>query len=93
MHIVKTQKTGNSVTITLPKELEIPAGQDYSVYKTSDGTLLLSPNKDNLLEAATDNLVQETLIRELSDTIEQNLQEMKAGQYYTINELEAQLFD
>lgn len=93
MTIVKTRKVGNSVTITIPKEFDVPTGQEYKVYKTSDGTLLLSPSQDNLLEGATDKLVQDTLIKKLSETIDRNLQEMKAGNYYTLNELETQLFD
>ena len=40
MTVVKTRQIGNSLSITIPKEFEIPQGQEYNVYKGSDGTLI-----------------------------------------------------
>ena len=58
MTVVKTRQIGNSLSITIPKEFEIPQGQEYNVYKGSDGTLIFSPSKENLLEEATDELIR-----------------------------------
>ena len=33
MNTVKTRKVGNSVTVTIPKTLNVPEGQEMFVYK------------------------------------------------------------
>lgn len=91
MPIVKARKIGNSLTITIPKEFDIPQGQEYMVFKGSDGALLFSPNTENLLEEATDDLIREKLIDELGATIDHNLSELEAGHFVTIEEMEAEL--
>lgn len=91
MNLVKTRRVGNSTTITIPKEFDIPTGTEYSVYKGSDGTLLLSPSKENLLEEATDLLIRERLINELGETIDRNLAELEAGKGIDIKEARRKL--
>ena len=91
MPIVKARKIGNSLTITIPKEFDIPQGQEYTVYKATDGSLLFSPSGEYLLEKATDDLIREKLIDELGTTIDNNLAELEAGNFVTIDEMEAEL--
>ena len=91
MTVVKTRQIGNSLSITIPKEFEIPQGQEYNVYKGSDGTLIFSPSKENLLEEATDELIREKMIDELGAIIDRNMAEIEAGNYVTIEEMEEEL--
>ncbi|HEP6064804.1 type II toxin-antitoxin system PemI/MazE family antitoxin [Streptococcus pyogenes] len=91
MTVVKTRQIGNSLSITIPKEFEIPQGQEYNVYKGRDGTLIFSPSKENLLEEATDELIREKMIDELGAIIDRNMAEIEAGNYVTIEEMEAEL--
>lgn len=93
MNYIKTRKVGNSVTITLPKELNVAVGEEYSVYKGKDGTILLSPGKKYLLSDATDEMIREKLLDELGRQIDENYLEMKNGNYYTLDELEEKLFE
>ncbi|WP_431830975.1 type II toxin-antitoxin system PemI/MazE family antitoxin [Enterococcus cecorum] len=93
MNYIKTRKVGNSVTITLPKELNVTVGEEYSVYKGKDGTILLSPGKKDLLSDATDEMIREKLLDELGRQIDENYLEMKNGNYYTLDELEEKLFE
>lgn len=92
MNIVKTRQVGNSITITIPKELEIPTGKEYTIYKGSDGTILLSPGKENLLEKETDSLIREKLIDDLGEIINRNLADLEAGKGMTVEEMEEKLF-
>ena len=92
MNYIKTRKVGNSVTITLPKELNVTVGEEYSVYKGKDGTILLSPGKKDLLSDATDEMIREKILDELGRQIDENYLEMKNGNYYTLDELEQALF-
>lgn len=43
MNTVKTRKVGNSLIITIPKELKIPAGQEFTVYKGIDNAVVFAP--------------------------------------------------
>lgn len=43
MNTVKTRKVGNSVTVTIPKTLNIPEGQEMIVYKGADDIIVLAP--------------------------------------------------
>ncbi len=91
MTVVKARKVGNSITITIPKELDIKTGQEFKVLKGNDGTLLFSPNDEKLLEKATDDLIREKLIDELGQTIDDNLEQIKAGKFVSVEEMEADL--
>lgn len=91
MALVKARQVGNSLSITIPKEFEIPQGQEYNVYKGSDGTLIFTPNKEDLLEEATDDLIREKMIDELGAIIDKNLAEVEAGNFVTIEDMEVEL--
>lgn len=43
MNTVKTRKVGNSVTVTIPKTLNVPEGQEMFVYKGVDNVIVLAP--------------------------------------------------
>lgn len=92
MTIVKTRQVGNSISITIPKELGIETGQEYNVFKGSDGTLLFSPNTDDIFNKTTDDVIREKLIAELGKTIDRNLAAIEAGHYKTLGEIEERLF-
>lgn len=54
MNTVKTRKVGNSVTITIPKELGIPTGQEFLVQKGRDNVIMLVPKIPNPFNGKTD---------------------------------------
>ena len=43
MNTVKTRKVGNSLTVTIPKELDVPEAQEIVVYKGADNVIVLAP--------------------------------------------------
>lgn len=43
----KTRKVGNSVAITLPKQLEVEVNMSYIIDQTEDGTIVLVPEIAN----------------------------------------------
>jgi len=49
METVKTRKVGNSVTITIPRELDISIGKEYCVYKGVDDIIVFAPKIENPL--------------------------------------------
>jgi len=57
MKTVKTIKQGNSVTIPVPKSLNIPPGKEFIVVKEDDGAFMYLPKEENIFkEAYKDNL-------------------------------------
>lgn len=55
MTIVKTRKVGNSITVTLPKPLNVSEGQEMFVYKGIDDVIVLAPKIPDPFQL-TDNL-------------------------------------
>jgi len=49
METVITRKVGNSVTVTIPKELNISIGREYHVYKGADDVIVFAPRIKNPL--------------------------------------------
>ncbi|HFU4460266.1 TPA: AbrB family transcriptional regulator [Streptococcus suis] len=47
MNTVKTRKVGNSLTITIPKELNVAEGKEFIVYKGIDDVIVLAPKIPN----------------------------------------------
>ncbi|ATZ03686.1 type II toxin-antitoxin system PemI/MazE family antitoxin [Streptococcus suis] len=47
MNTVKTRKVGNSLAITIPKELNIDEGKEFIVYKGIDDVIVLAPKIPN----------------------------------------------
>ena len=43
MNTVKTRKVGNSLTVTIPKNLGMTEGQEMVVYKGADNVIVLAP--------------------------------------------------
>ena len=43
METVMTRKVGNSVTVTIPKGLNISIGMEYHVYKGADDVIVFAP--------------------------------------------------
>ena len=49
METVKTRKVGNSISVTIPRELNISVGKEYCVYKGIDDIIVLAPKVKNPL--------------------------------------------
>lgn len=47
MNLVKTRKVGNSVTVTLPKDLGIDIGQEFLIEKGRNDIIMLVPKIAN----------------------------------------------
>ncbi|HHF7019264.1 type II toxin-antitoxin system PemI/MazE family antitoxin [Streptococcus mutans] len=47
MTTVKARKVGNSMTVTIPKSLNIEEGTEFSVYKGIDDVIVLAPKLKN----------------------------------------------
>lgn len=47
---VKARKVGNSITLTIPKEIEIDDGTEFTVEQRSDGALIYVPKHRNPFE-------------------------------------------
>ena len=43
MATVKARKVGNSMTVTIPKDLKVKEGTEFSVYRGVDGVIVLAP--------------------------------------------------
>jgi len=55
MKTVKTRKQGNSVTITVPKSLDIQPGKEFIVVKGKDGAFAYLPKEENVFKEAYKN--------------------------------------
>lgn len=55
--IVKTRKQGNSLMITIPKELNVPQGKLYEVKQTPQGELIFTPQEDTTVKYSPDHEV------------------------------------
>ena len=54
MNTVKTRKVGNSLTVTIPKNLGMTEGQEMVVYKGIDGVIVLAPKMKDPFDGITD---------------------------------------
>ena len=45
--VVKTRKQGNSITITIPSEFNIPSGVKYEVKLLPSGEIIFTPEESN----------------------------------------------
>ena len=54
MSTVKATKVGNSITITLPKELGVKIGEEFTVKKGRNLTIMLVPQMTNPFDSISD---------------------------------------
>lgn len=54
MNTVKTRKVGNSLTVTIPKNLGMTEGQEMVVYKGIDGVIVLAPKLKDPFDGIAD---------------------------------------
>ncbi|EMC43328.1 type II toxin-antitoxin system PemI/MazE family antitoxin [Streptococcus mutans] len=54
MTTVKARKVGNSMTVTIPKSLNIEEGTEFSVYKGIDDVIVLAPKLENPFKEKVD---------------------------------------
>lgn len=54
MNLVKTRKVGNSVTVTLPKDLGITTGQEFLIEKGRNDVIILVPKIANPFNGSED---------------------------------------
>ncbi|EJN93601.1 type II toxin-antitoxin system PemI/MazE family antitoxin [Streptococcus ratti] len=54
MATVKARKVGNSMTVTIPKDLKVKEGTEFSVYRGVDGVIVLAPKLANPFDGKTD---------------------------------------
>jgi len=59
MNTVKTRKVGNSLTVTIPKNLGMTEGQEMVVYKGIDGKMGVSEISDGKTTVINDALYEE----------------------------------
>lgn len=51
--VVKTRKQGNSISITIPSEFNIPSGVSYKVRLSTSGELIFTPEDTQTVEFAS----------------------------------------
>lgn len=51
--VVKTRKQGNSISITIPSEFNIPSGVSYEARLSARGELIFTPKHVQTIEFAT----------------------------------------
>lgn len=54
MSTVKATKVGNSITITLPKELGVDIGEEFTLKKGRNGAIMLVPKMTNPFDGISD---------------------------------------
>lgn len=54
MTTVKTRKVGNSVTVTIPKNLGIPIGKEFIIQKGRNNVIMLVPKIPNPFDGKLD---------------------------------------
>ena len=54
MTTVKTRKVGNSITVTIPKALNVPEGQEMFIYKGVDNVIVLAAKIPDPFSGGTD---------------------------------------
>ena len=54
MSIVKARKVGNSITITLPKELGVNSGEEFTLEKGRNNVIMLVPKMTNPFDGISD---------------------------------------
>lgn len=69
--VVKTRKQGNSITITIPSEFNIPSGVKYEAKLLPSGEIIFTPEElDHQVSYASDdafNLKFDTIFDEYDD--------------------------
>ena len=55
----QTRKTGNSISITIPAELNAQLNQKFIIAKTTNGGFVLVPKRSNPLDELPDNFHME----------------------------------
>lgn len=43
MLTVKTRKVGNSIVVSIPKQLDVELNTEYVIYKSQNGSLIFTP--------------------------------------------------
>ena len=69
MDTVKTRKVGNSLTVTIPKALDVPEGQEMVVYKGADNVIVLAPKIADPFAEAADLRMENDYVPEKQDII------------------------
>ncbi|SDO80316.1 hypothetical protein SAMN05216347_102360 [Streptococcus equinus] len=54
MSLVKARKVGNSITITLPKDLGVSIGEEFTIEKGRNNVIMLVPKMTNPFDGNTD---------------------------------------
>ena len=67
--IIKAKKVGNTMTLTVPKELKIAEGTEFTVEQRSDGSIVYLPTRHNPFES--DRSRQD--LRQAEVTLEQDI--------------------
>lgn len=57
----KAKKQGNSISVTLPVQIDVKAGTGYILYKKENGTLLLIPELDDIFGTVSDGAYSQPL--------------------------------
>ncbi|GAA0354209.1 AbrB family transcriptional regulator [Alkalibacterium iburiense] len=52
MRTIKTRKQGNAITVTVPKSLNVEAGEEYIVIKGDGGAFTYIPKEKNIFHEA-----------------------------------------
>ncbi|AMB98601.1 hypothetical protein AWM75_00705 [Aerococcus urinaehominis] len=55
MQTYRTRKQGNSITITVPKDLNVEAGQEFVVIQGEGGSFTYIPKLDDIFLIAEEN--------------------------------------
>ena len=59
MEMVKSRKVGNSVTLTIPRKLNVGIGEEFFVYKGVDGVIVFAPKISNPFGALNSFLMED----------------------------------
>lgn len=69
MITAKTRKVGNSVAVSIPKQLDVNFDEEFIIYKSKNGSIIMTPKMDNPFKSEipyedSDNTVWQQMAQE-----------------------------
>lgn len=89
MELVKTIQIDDEIYLPLPVQFGIQEGQEFYIYKSNDGTLVLCPSDRKLSENALSDFIDKTLYEELKAEINIGHEEIRQGNVQSLKEIKA----
>ncbi|HFI0423573.1 TPA: hypothetical protein ACGOWZ_000117 [Streptococcus suis] len=87
MELIKTIQIDDEIYLPLPVPFGIQEGQEFYIYKSNDGTLVLCPSDRTLSENTLSDFIDKTLYEDLKTEIKIGHEEIRQGNVQSLKEV------